>query len=130
MNRNLVTTLVMVAIAAGAAWYWTQGNTAGQPVGGGQLAAAGAPLVQVSVPEAFSAQAQSGMTYFNAVCASCHGLNSAGSDGVGPPLVHKIYEPSHHGDLAMFNAVRNGARAELGAIVAYVRELQRANGIN
>jgi len=67
--------------------------------------------------------------------------------GVAPPLVHKIYEPNHHGDMAFLMAARNGVRAhhwkfgnmppvegitdaEVITIVAYVRALQRANGIN
>jgi len=61
--------------------------------------------------------------------------------------VHAIYEPGHHGDLAFKRAAMNGVRAhhwpfgnmppvqgitraDIGAIVAYVRALQRANGIN
>ena len=77
---------------------------------------------------------------------ACHGVNAAGSDK-GPPLVHKIYEPSHHGDAAFMSAVRVGVRPhhwnfgamppqphvkdqDVERIVAYVRTLQRANGIN
>ena len=80
-------------------------------------------------------------------CAVCHGENAAGQDGVAPPLVHKIYEPSHHGDAAFLLAAKNGVRAhhwrfgnmppvegvtdgDVKMIIAYVRELQRANGIN
>ena len=105
-------------------------------------------MADVIVPDELSAQARQGETYFNAVCASCHGANAAGQDGVAPPLVHRIYEPGHHGDMAFVLAVRNGVRAhhwpfgdmppveermtdgELGAIIAYVRELQRTNRIN
>jgi len=98
----------------------------------------------VIVPQ-LTAAAQRGEVSFNANCAKCHGKNAAGSDQ-GPPLVHKIYEPSHHGNYAFYKAAKNGARAhhwrighmppvagisdaELEVIVAYVRELQRANGI-
>ena len=87
-----------------------------------------------------------GQRVFNAVCAACHGDNAAGKMGSGPPLVHKIYEPSHHGDMAFLLAVQNGVRAhhwrfgnmppqdgltraDVMAVVAYVRELQQANGI-
>ena len=69
-----------------------------------------------------------------------------GQQGIAPPLVHKIYEPSHHGDesfqiaVAMgvrshhwkfgnMPAIENLTRSDVSAIVAYVRELQRANGI-
>jgi mono/diheme cytochrome c family protein len=150
MNKKLIGALV-VAIIAVAGWYWTQGQTTEEPFSasapdGAQIA--GTPLADVVVPDGLSAMAQQGETYFNAVCASCHGTNAAGQDGVAPPLVHRIYEPGHHGDMAFVLAARNGVRAhhwpfgdmppveerltdgELGAIVAYVRELQRANGIN
>lgn len=150
MNKTLIGAL-MVAIVAVGGWYWTQGRTE-TPAVAATSAAPGAttaaPLAEIVVPAELSAQARQGETYFNAVCASCHGVNAAGRDGVGPPLVHRIYEPSHHGDMAFVLAARNGVRAhhwrfgnmppveqpltdgELGAIVAYVRELQRANGIN
>ena len=52
----------------------------------------GAPLVGVRLPATLSVKAASGKSYFEAVCASCHGINAAGQDGAGPPLVHKIYE--------------------------------------
>lgn len=107
--------------------------------------AAGAALVNVSLPQ-LSKQAEFGRTAFEANCASCHGVNAAGQDGVAPPLVHKIYEPNHHGDASFLLAVKNGVRAhhwrfgnmpqikgvedsEVRQIVTYVRELQRANGI-
>jgi mono/diheme cytochrome c family protein len=151
MNKSLIGAL-LVALIAAAGWYWTQGRTTQEPVSAAAPDASqvlvGAPMADVIVPEALSAQARPGETYFNAVCASCHGTNAAGQDGVAPPLVHRIYEPSHHGDMAFVLAARNGVRAhhwpfgdmppveqrltdgELGAIVAYVRELQRANGID
>ncbi len=86
-----------------------------------------------------------GKTNYDAVCAACHGDNGIGTDQ-GPPLVHPIYNPGHHADEAFFRAVRGGVRAhhwrfgdmpaqpevddrKVAAIVAYVRELQRANGI-
>jgi mono/diheme cytochrome c family protein len=151
MNKSLIGALV-VAVMAAAGWYWTQGPASEAPVSATAPAAlqvaATAPLAEVTLPAELSAQARLGETYFNAVCASCHGTNAAGKDGVAPPLVHRIYEPGHHGDMAFVLAARNGVKAhhwpfgnmppveqrltdgELGAIVAYVRELQRANGIN
>ena len=101
--------------------------------------------VDVAVPQ-LSADAERGARVFAANCAACHGENAAGSDQ-GPPLVHKIYEPSHHGDQSFLAAVRNGVRRhhwqygnmppqpgvsdrQVTQIVTYVRELQRANGIN
>ncbi len=109
--------------------------------------AQGAAIVQVNLPAALSVEAARGKTYFDAVCASCHGANAAGLDGVGPPLVHQIYKPSHHGDGAFMVAIRNGAaqhhwsfgsmmpiaqpltNTEIGAITLYIRELQRENGV-
>ena len=106
----------------------------------------GAPIVDVTVPE-LDTLALAGKAAFDANCASCHGANAAGQDGVAPPLVHIIYEPNHHGDRAFYLAAQQGVRAhhwpfgdmppvegvseaEIGRIVAYVRTLQRANGIN
>ena len=147
MNRGLLGAAAVVIAAAG--WFGVQSLTGKEPASGAGAGAArpGAPMVNVVVPAELSAQARSGETYYNAVCASCHGADAAGREGVAPPLVHRIYEPSHHADLAFALAARNGVRAhhwrfgnmppveqplsdgELGAIVSYVRELQRANGI-
>ncbi|GAA5064903.1 hypothetical protein GCM10023209_01870 [Roseibacterium beibuensis] len=104
-------------------------------------------MTEVRLPDSFSAQAQIGQVGFEALCAECHGGNAAGRNGVAPPLVHRIYEPSHHADAAFLLAAQNGVRAhhwnfgnmppvegvtraDVMAITAYVRELQRANGIN
>ena len=98
------------------------------------------------VPATLSDQEQTGKRAFDAVCANCHGTNAQGKNGVGPPLVHKIYEPSHHGDMAFVIAAQNGVRAhhwkfgnmppvegvtrgDVLNIVSYVRALQSENGI-
>ncbi len=111
------------------------------------ISSQGTVLASVTVPDSLSDQAQIGQRAFEAKCASCHGENAAGQDGVAPPLVHKIYEPGHHGDMSFLVAAQNGVRAhhwpfgnmppvegltqgDVMNIVAYVRELQRANGIN
>ena len=95
---------------------------------------------------AFSAEAMAGAALFAENCMSCHGRHASGSDQ-GPPLVHRIYEPNHHGDASFRLAVRNGVRAhhwpfgnmapvdgvsdaDVAKITRYVRELQRANGID
>lgn len=110
-----------------------------------QFGGAGGSHVDVVVPE-LNGQAARGEAAFAQACAQCHGPNAAGSDR-GPPLVHKIYEPSHHADFAFYNAITNGVRAHhwpygnmppqrhvdratAQAIVSYVRALQRANGIH
>lgn len=108
---------------------------------------AGAPITEVAVPGAFSEAALVGQNIFNLKCAVCHGENAAGQNGVAPPLVHRIYEPSHHSDMAFVLAARNGVRAhhwdfgnmpavegltegDVKMVATYVRELQRENGIN
>ena len=70
-----------------------------------------------------------------------------GGTGNGPRLIHKIYEPNHRGDFAFLCAVRQGSwshhrrfddmppqprvtDADVGAIVKFIREVQRANGID
>ena len=104
-------------------------------------------LVQIEIPTELSGLATIGKRGFENNCAACHGKNAVGQDGVAPPLVHKIYEPSHHGDESFQRAVAMGVRAhhwkfgnmpaiegltraDVKAITAYVRELQRHNGIN
>ena len=104
-------------------------------------------LANVILPKTLSQNAQSGKRGFEAKCAACHGVNAAGQDGVAPPLVHKIYEPNHHGDESFQRAVSLGVQAhhwrfgnmppvegltrgDVKMIIAYIRELQRSNGIN
>lgn len=104
-----------------------------------------APLAIVQAPVLEGAAAE-GAEIFKANCARCHGANAAGREGLGPPLIHRIYEPGHHSDDAFRFAVRMGSRAhhwpfgdmppvenvseqEVERIIAYVRTLQRANGI-
>ena len=107
----------------------------------------GGALADVLMPETLSQNAQIGQLGYEAKCAACHGANAAGQDGVAPPLVHIIYEPSHHGDEAFQRAAAMGVRGhhwpfgdmppiegvtrgDVTMIIAYIRELQRANGIN
>ena len=109
-------------------------------------ASAATAMVQVTLPTTLTATAQLGQTAFDAKCAACHGLNAAGNVNAAPPLIHKIYEPSHHGDESFQRAVSQGVqahhwrfgnmarvdgltRADVTNIIAYIREVQRANGI-
>ena len=102
-------------------------------------------MVAVTVP-ALNETESAGKGHFDANCAACHGMNAAGQDGVAPPLVHIIYEPNHHGDQSFYRAVKQGvpahhwqfgdmepvegvSDAQISQIIAYVRALQRANGI-
>jgi len=103
-------------------------------------------IVSIELPDELSKAAQIGKLAFQSNCLACHGENAVGQKGVAPPLIHKIYEPSHHGDESFQRAVAVGVRAhhwkfgnmpavegltrgDVKAIIAYVRELQEANGI-
>ena len=119
-----------VAIGAGAVW-WTGSD----------------PLQEAStitLPRLTTAQA-AGKILFDANCSACHGRNATGTEQ-GPPLVHIIYEPNHHGDASFYRAAALGVRAhhwrfgnmaavegiteaDVAKIIDYVRALQRANGI-
>lgn len=89
--------------------------------------------------------AAAGKRLYEKFCAACHGAGLDGTDK-GPPLLHRIYEPSHHGDAAFQLAARNGVRAhhwrfgdmapvpqatsdDVAHITAYVRFEQRKVGI-
>ncbi len=141
--------VLAVALVGASAWFFARNAPDASPLQTVETAptTSGAALVEVRLPATLSEQAARGKTYYDAVCASCHGANAAGQDGIAPPLVHKIYEPSHHGDAAFLVAVRNGTRqhhwsfgpmvpvqqkltdGEIAAITRYIRELQRENGI-
>ena len=101
-------------------------------------------MIDVTMPK-LSPIARAGKEAFDINCGQCHGRNAAGTDQ-GPPLVHDIYNPGHHGDAAFFSAAKRGVQQhhwlfgampaqpqvsdeEIAAIVRYVRELQSANGI-
>lgn len=103
-------------------------------------------IVNIKVPDQLSQTALLGEGLYNVNCASCHGDNAVGQEGVAPPLVHIIYEPNHHGDESFQRAVAMGVRAhhwrfgnmpaveglnrvDVKNIITYVRELQRENGI-
>jgi len=103
------------------------------------------PQIHVVLPAQLSALASNGQVLFDANCAACHGQNGGGTEA-GPPLIHKIYEPAHHGDLAFMLAVQAGVRAhhwsfgdmppqpqvtedDVPAMVQYIREVQAANGV-
>lgn len=78
-------------------------------------------------------------------CSTCHGVDLKGSDK-GPPMLNKVYEPSHHSDLAFQLAVKNGVQAhhwrfgnmppvpqvtpdDVAHVTAYIRAEQRKVGI-
>lgn len=137
--------LLISVFGLGALAYWLSTGTEGQVA---QAPDAPTPaMVAINVPTTLSANAQIGKAAFDAKCDVCHGANAVGRAGVAPPLVHIIYEPSHHADEAFQRAVSLGVRqhhwsfgdmpaieglnrGDVTMIIAYVRELQRANGIN
>ena len=151
MSKTLWIGVAALVIAAAASFWWMTTppdtavpivNTAAHGAG----AAAPAPKADSIIIPELSQSALSGEIAFNDNCSACHGKNAAGTDA-GPPLVHKIYEPSHHADFAFTMAANNGVKshhwrfgnmppvegiteAKIRWITKYVRELQAANGIN
>lgn len=136
MTRKSLT-LAVVGLAAVAVAVFVAHSVAGRSP---RTEAAGG----IVVPD-LSMRARIGEAAYDSVCAECHGANATGTDR-GPPLVHPIYNPGHHADESFFRAARFGVRAhhwrfgdmpaqpdvderKVAAIVVYVRELQRANGI-
>ena len=86
-----------------------------------------------------------GKMNYDALCASCHGKNTAGTDK-GPTFLHKVYHPGHHGDGAFFIAAMKGVRAhhwrfgnmkpvegitegQIKKIIPYIRAVQKENGL-
>ncbi len=151
MSKTLLA-IIAFFVVGGIAFYWNAAQPTRQGAGHSMeppdtsSVAQGAPIVQVALPAELSSEAQIGKRAFEAKCATCHGANAAGQNGVAPPLVHKIYEPGHHSDMAFVLAAKNGVRshhwrfgnmppvegvtdADVKMIARYVRELQKENGI-
>lgn len=145
MDKRIAISAILIAglLAVGLGRYISTQQTEDTT---GDNSAVGSAIVKVAVPE-FSAAESLGGQFYTAKCAACHGENGAGRNGIGPPLVHKIYEPNHHGDMAFLLAARNGVPShhwpfgnmppvqgvtdgEVKQIVSYIRALQRANDIN
>ena len=101
-------------------------------------------LRNLNLPE-LTEMEQKGAGIFATWCVSCHGEHATGSYD-GPTLIHRYYEPHLHGDSTFYDAIRHGTlshhwkygdmppvgdmhETDIAAIVAYVRRLQRANGI-
>jgi len=152
MNKGLLAIVAVVVIGGAAVAYWQASTSADDPMTpvvstamhGADAAAAARPADQIAVPQ-LSSPAQLGKVAFDKKCVACHGEKASGTEN-GPPLIHKIYEPSHHSDYSFVAAVRNGVRAhhwrfgnmepvegvtdkQIEWITRYVREIQRANGI-
>jgi len=86
-----------------------------------------------------------GKMNYDGLCASCHGVNAAGTDK-GPTFLHKFYHPGHHGDGAFLIAPLKGVRAhhwsfgnmppvegitegQIRKIIPYIRAIQKENGL-
>ncbi len=85
-----------------------------------------------------------GLIAFAGECAGCHGRLARGTER-GPNLIHRDYRPGVRSDAQFRRAVREGmpARGRFGAMppapdvserrlermIAFLRELQRVNGI-
>ncbi|MGB0843668.1 MAG: c-type cytochrome [Alphaproteobacteria bacterium] len=97
------------------------------------------------MPE-LSLEETKGQEIFTENCSTCHGVNGIGSEN-GPPLIHIIYEPSHHGDASFYNAAARGVqshhwrfgnmpaietvnRRDVSYIISFIRRVQRANNID
>lgn len=155
MHKFLTYGLGAVLItAASSAFLYAQTIPKGQPMLPGHsmvppdtsFIPAGAPIVDVKVPAALSRNGEIGKRAFDAKCAACHGANGAGTNGTAPPLIHFIYEPNHHPQAAFLSAALRGVPAHhwnfgdmppvvgvtpdiVKFIEAYIREVQRENGI-
>ncbi|WP_164662120.1 cytochrome c [Tropicibacter sp. Alg240-R139] len=106
----------------------------------------GSAMVATQMPP-IEGNAAIGQRIFENACVACHGTNAVGVEGAGPPLIHVIYEPSHHADESFQRAVAMGVRShhwrfgdmppvegltrgDVAMVIAYIREIQHANGIN
>lgn len=151
MRKALLGLAGLVVAGGTAALIWGGGSepdratpTVDTAMHGADAAAPARPADEIVVPK-LSGPATMGQIAFEENCAACHGKKAAGTDK-GPPFIHKIYEPSHHADFAFQRAARMGVQAhhwrfgdmkpvegvtdkQIEWITRYVREVQRANGI-
>ena len=165
MNKWIWVGAGAVLLAAAGWWIGREGPGAGMGaemgagMGGEQAASAASgasgasgarpasgEMVAVTLPQLDGA-ARRGQQAFGAICAACHGPNAGGLEGKGPPLVHRLYVPGHHGDMAIRMAAQRGVQshhwrfgnmppiegltdADLTDIIAFIRAVQRANGLS
>ncbi len=139
----------IIAIAAVFFWFMTRPVDMATPIvntaAHGEDSAAPAPKASSIIFPELSQIAQSGKIAFEENCASCHGDTLSGTE-FGPPLIHQLYVPGHHGDASIARAAKNGVishhwrfgnmppvaditDANIRWITKYIREIQVANGI-
>ena len=143
MNRNYLL-VGACAVAAAAAYILLRPTPANDVVN--SAPPEGSAMVAIQMPP-IDGNAAIGQRIFENACVACHGTNAVGVEGAGPPLIHVIYELSHHADESFQRAVALGVRShhwrfgdmppvegltrgDVAMVVAYIREIQRANGIN
>lgn len=97
------------------------------------------------IPE-LSASAQHGRTIINAQCAECHGIDGTGGSRKGPPILHSMYRAEIFPDFVLKRSILEGKReknwrfgpmpampelseADVNGVIAFVREVQTATGI-
>jgi mono/diheme cytochrome c family protein len=134
-GRVMKYVVIGVLVLGGGLVAWRNFGPSDQPGGSAKIV----------VPQQLSPAATLGKAAFDDNCAQCHGVNAIGTDQ-GPPLIHDYYNPGHHADGAFYLAVANGVRQhhwrygnmppqpqvtqdQSRMIIAYVREVQVANGI-
>jgi mono/diheme cytochrome c family protein len=96
-------------------------------------------------PPSVPPQFKIGKLLYGKSCSSCHGVDLKGTEQ-GPPFLHRVYHPGHHGDGSFYLAVKRGVRAHhwkfgnmppvegiddkmINAIVQYVRQVQKSAGL-
>ena len=96
-------------------------------------------------PPSIPPQFNIGKLLYAKSCSSCHGVDLKGTEQ-GPPFLHRVYHPGHHGDRSFFLAAKRGVRAHhwkfgnmppvegindnmINAIVQYVRQVQKSAGL-
>jgi mono/diheme cytochrome c family protein len=138
-NRIIIVVIITVAVITGLV------GTLIRPVDGPPPPPVSQAPDPAATPDEAAAVATAGLEPFQSFCSECHGSEALGTNQ-GPPLIHQLYEPNHHGDGAFVAAARQGSPqhhwdfgnmlpvaqlsdGDLIAIIGYVRSLQRAAGI-
>ena len=146
MRRLIALAAVILIVVTATAYHLTRRQPTPIETNVSEEELAAQAIVRVDIPSSLSVREQQGRDLFAEYCAACHGVNASGSEN-GPPLVHRIYEPGHHGDESFLLAAQRGVRShhwefgdmppredvtqtEVRVIISYVRALQRANGID
>lgn len=104
-----------------------------------------AMVVSPTIPE-LGALEQQGRDIVNAQCIECHGVDGTGGTRKGPPLLHPMYRfdiypdyhfkrvmkegrPEHHWRFGPMPAQPQLSDAQTTSIIAYVRAVHDANGV-